>query len=530
MTLGAIGTGTVIAVTIRAIDDFSNTLNKANSSFSAFGSMMGKLAIGTIAAVGTAMVGVGVASVKLAGEFEQTQVAFTTMLGSAEEANKMLTELSNFAKKTPFTIQGVEKSARQLMAVGFEAEDVIPTLKSVGDVAAGLGLGEEGLQRLILNLGQVQTQGKLTGRELRDFAVAGVPILAELANQLGVTEAQVTDMISKGEVSTEMVLTAFKNMTSEGGRFGNLMEKQALTFEGMVSNLKDTITLMGRDIGAALLPPLKDMIDIFANQILPAITPLIPVFVQFATTIIQGLIPYLPQLVEGGKRLFDIFIRIFTALQPLIPPLMDLAFVIFNTLLSAIEPLIPTIEVLATALAPLFEALSTIITALNPLIKLVMEIIAVFIELGVGNITAILIPALQMLTPYLEFLIGIFTKIVEVVKVVVEWIANLVEKVRDFFASGFEKIGNFVGGVFSGGSKGTTTKVGDAIVKPDGSIIQTDPKDYLIATKTPETLFNQEYGNSVVININGNNIYGTDPDDIAEALQTKLLRRLSLGN
>jgi tape measure domain-containing protein len=529
--LSSIASGATIAITIKAIDEFSKTISEATRSFNSLGGIMtsiGKIGASAMIAVGTAMVSVGVASVKLAGDFEQTKVAFTTMLGSAEKATSFLNELANFAKRTPFTIQGVEKSAKQLMAVGFEAEDVIPTLKSVGDIASGLGLGEEGLERLILNLGQVQTQGKITGRELRDFAVAGVPLLKELSNQLGVSEQDITDMISKGEISTQMVLDAFKNMTSEGGRFGDLMAKQALTFNGMISNMKDTITLMGREIGMALLPPLKELLDIFANDILPSIQPLIPLFIEFTTTIVEGLIPYLPKLSEMITKLFEVFMKLFTALQPLMGPLMDLAFVIFDALFVAIEPLIPTIQILAESLVPLFNALSPIITALSPIIKMASELIAIFIKLGINSIMASLKPALEIIIPILTILINVFTKIIEVVKSVVDWITQLINKVREFFTTGFEKIGGAVEGITSKTSSKSSVKpasnlsVMDAVISPTGNIISTSPSDYLIATQNPS-----ELGRGTTIIIEGN-IYGVDADDMADALVSKLKEKISI--
>ena len=148
--VGGLAGGATVAIVIRATDKFSGTFKRANSAIRGLGSAMKLGAIG-FAATAASMIGAGVGALKLAGDFEQTQIAFTTMLGSADAAEKKLTELADFAKKTPFTLTGVERSARQLLAVGFKAEDLVPTLNSVGDVAAGLGLGEEGLQRLILN-------------------------------------------------------------------------------------------------------------------------------------------------------------------------------------------------------------------------------------------------------------------------------------------------------------------------------------------------------------------------------------------
>ena len=191
--LGAIGAGALggatINIIIRAVDQYSATFKNVNK---------GMLALGAgITAVGIAGAGMVGGLVKMAGEFEQTTIAFTTMLGSAEEAKKLLKELADFAAKTPFTIPGIEASAKQLLAMGIEVDDLLPTLKSLGDISAGLNVP---LDRLALNFGQVRIQGKLTGRELRDFAIAGVPLVAELAKNLGVAEDEIASMVSAGDI------------------------------------------------------------------------------------------------------------------------------------------------------------------------------------------------------------------------------------------------------------------------------------------------------------------------------------------
>lgn len=226
---------------------------------------------------GLAFTGIGAAGsaaiAKLATEasnLEQLNISFETMLGNADLARRKIDELQKFATRTPFTLPGVENAARSLLAVGFNAEELLPTLKAVGDVSAGLGRGEEGLQRLILNLGQVRAQGKLTGRELRDFAVLGVPLIDELAKTLGVAKEEITELTSQGEITDEIVTQAFANMTSEGGRFGNLMAKQNQTLLGQWSNLQDSLVLLARTIGEPLLGPLNEVIQkviVFAEAV-----------------------------------------------------------------------------------------------------------------------------------------------------------------------------------------------------------------------------------------------------------------------
>lgn len=212
------------------------------------------------------LVALGGFSLKAASDLEQLGVAFTTMLGDAEKADVFIRDLLQFASKTPFEIENIGPVAKQLLAVGFSAEEVLPTLKSVGDVAAGVGAP---LDRLILNLGQVRTQGKLTGRELRDFAVNGVPLLESLADSMGKSKKEVGELVSKGMVSFDQVMEAFRGMSGEGGRFANLMDKQAKTLGGRWSNLKDATFTARAELGFAIVDALnlKRVIEFLADSL-----------------------------------------------------------------------------------------------------------------------------------------------------------------------------------------------------------------------------------------------------------------------
>lgn len=183
---------------------------------------------------------------KVRGEFQQLDVAFETMLGSKAEADKLMAEVVQFASRTPFELQDVASGTKQLLAFGIEAGKVIPTLKAMGDVSAGLSVP---IERLINNFGQVKTQMKLTGRELRDFQMAGVPVVAELAKNLNVSEMAIQDMVTAGKIGFKEVEEAFISMTSEGGRFSSLMEKQAKTITGLASNFADAWDRMLNSIG-----------------------------------------------------------------------------------------------------------------------------------------------------------------------------------------------------------------------------------------------------------------------------------------
>lgn len=210
---------------------------------------------------GAAVVKLGI-FVNEAAKLEQAQIAFSTMLGSVQKANELLSNLYAFAAKTPFTIPGIEQSAKMLLAVGVSTEDLIPTLKALGDVASGLSIP---LERLVLNYGQVLTQQKLTGRELRDFLIAGVPLLDELAKNMGKSVATLRGEIEKGSVQFKDVREAFITMTQSGGRFANLMSKQASSLLGIYSNIKDILTLLARAAGGAVLDNVKQLAIEFLN-------------------------------------------------------------------------------------------------------------------------------------------------------------------------------------------------------------------------------------------------------------------------
>jgi len=248
--LAGVAGGATVAITIKAIDEFSNVFKNVNKGMLAAGAAM--------TAVGIAGAGAIAGLTKFAGEFEQTTIAFTTMLGSAEEAQVLLQELADFATKTPFTITGVEQNAKQLLAMGIEVDDLLPTLKSLGDLSAGLNVP---LNRLALNFGQVRIQGKLTGRELRDFAVAGVPLVAELAKNLNVAESEIAEMVSAGTIGFDDVEKAFTTMTGEGGKFFDLMDKQSETLLGQISNVKDSFIKLARIMGEVFLPAAKFVAD-----------------------------------------------------------------------------------------------------------------------------------------------------------------------------------------------------------------------------------------------------------------------------
>lgn len=176
--------------------------------------------------------------IEATGKMQQLQVALSTILQDKTKADQLIAEIVQFAAKTPFNLDDVAEGAKQLLAYGSSADKVIEELSMLGDVASGLQIP---IGQLIYLYGTLRTQGRAMTVDIRQFAGRGIPIYEELAKVLGVSKDQVGELVKEGKVGFKEVEQAFKNMTSEGGKFANLMENSAGTWPQRLSNIEDTL-------------------------------------------------------------------------------------------------------------------------------------------------------------------------------------------------------------------------------------------------------------------------------------------------
>ena len=198
---------------------------------------------------------------KVRGEFQQLEIAFNTMLGSKAQADALMSQLIKTAATTPFNIGDIANSAKQLLAYGVEAEKVNETLIRLGDIAAGLSIPINDLAYLY---GTTMVQGRLYTQDLNQFLGRGIPLTAELAKQFGVTESKVKTLVTEGKVGFSEVEKAIIALTSEGGKFGGLMEAQSKSITGQISNLEDAVEQMFNEIGKSSEGVISDSIGIIA--------------------------------------------------------------------------------------------------------------------------------------------------------------------------------------------------------------------------------------------------------------------------
>ncbi len=211
------------------------------------------------------LVGLGTMAVKSSIEIEKMTASFTTLLGSETKAKSMISTLNKMASITPFEPKPLVEATQKLLGFGIEAEKVQDVLSMLGDASQG---SEQKLESLSLAYGKVATRGKSSMEELNMMIDAGVPIIAELANTLGVAEAEIFELSSKGKISFEDVNNAFISMTSQGGVFFNGMATASQTLGGKISTLKGNVNLLGASLGDELSPILKNVVDGLNKSIL----------------------------------------------------------------------------------------------------------------------------------------------------------------------------------------------------------------------------------------------------------------------
>lgn len=214
----------------------SSKLSSVSASLMGVGSGM---TLGITTPVLAATGAVGKFAIETASAAETTEISFTTMLGSAEAAEQMMGDLSDFAAKTPFELSGLQTATRQLLAYGFTAEDVIPMLTAVGDATSALGTGQQGIESVTRALGQMQTRGKVSAEEMLQLTEAGIPAWEYLARAIGTDTAGAMEAVSDGAVDAQTGIDALTTGMEQD--FGGMMEQQSQTVAGLFSNLSDAI-------------------------------------------------------------------------------------------------------------------------------------------------------------------------------------------------------------------------------------------------------------------------------------------------
>ena len=378
-------------------------------------------------------------------ELEQTRVAFTSMLGSADQANTMIANLQKFAAETPFEMPGVRDAAQQLLAFGYDANEIIPTVTALGNAASGLGRGQDGFNHLAFVFGQIRTTGQLMGQDVMQLAQLGVPVKDILAKNLGLTKEELARIGEQG-IDADIAIKALIDGMNE--RFPEMMKKQSETFEGVLSNIKDNL---GQAFGLSGLPIFEEAKTMLLE--IKNITDTMLANVQGGKSIFAGILP--DDLIEKVSAFGENVKKAFSGLKPLADTflwsmgrLADILLDVGNIALTALRPIIP---ILATIQRAVYGAIGVIASVLDTVLDVVLTVQTNVADSWdyIYDITADLWNAATEIigdfcTAAIEFIAGIAAEIDEVVSPVVDIFADAFQAAADFVYDAMETATGYV--------------------------------------------------------------------------------------
>jgi tape measure domain-containing protein len=426
-----------------------------------FGALGASIGVGGIAAAGLSVAAAGLGALatfglKSAASLEQVQVQFNSLLGSAEQGQKVFSDLQKFAAATPFEFPDVAHAAARFLAfdqaVGLSDDQLQEFLTTTGNVISATGGGAQSLNTVSLAMGQIASTGKLTLDNLNQIseALPGFSAVGAIANSTGLSTAEVMDKISKGEINaTDGIHALLDGMKQFPGAAG-AMEAQSQTLLGVFSTFKDTISqaLAGaftpvipaiKDSLGQITPILGDSLKVIApalGGVLSSVLPLLATLVQQITPI---LTPLLQGLSSGLSQIGPVFSTLGAALAPVanaLGPVLGILGQVLGTLGTALAPILGLLgSTLASVIVPAVEGFQQVLVPLTPVIiqlgqafadSLAPLLMALSPEIGK------MVDAFLPLTPQLIELAVAVTQSVVAMAPLIEMIAQLLPYLNTF--------------------------------------------------------------------------------------------------
>jgi len=389
---------------------FSSDIGQTESIASGAGGRIAKTIAGAFAgavAAGAATIGkLAKTGIEYNAQMEQYSTAFATLMGgNAAAADGLIGSLRDLAANTPLAMDSLASGAQTLMGYGISSDSVVDTLQMLGDAAMG---DANKLNSLVLAYSQVQASGKLTGQDAMQMINAGIPIYQLLGDTMGITAGQAKELAGQGKISSEMVTTALKKATSEGGAYFGAMASQSQTLNGKISTLKDNFSQFCGELSESLMPAASGVVDAL-NEMITGNDDLKGALTNVFDAVAELAIGALPSLISMIGSALPLFADLATSVMPMLvdvfieflPPIMELAEAVFPVLVDVIKQLLPPLLDLAKTL---FPALVDIITLVSPLVADLVEIFINLIEPILDVIEDCLGPLLEAFSPIIDCL------------------------------------------------------------------------------------------------------------------------------
>lgn len=401
-------------VNVQRIKDFSYNLDKACKVLDNVGNALdrvGKALLPLSTASGVAL-GVGV---KYNLELEKTQVALERILGTQEEANKVMQEFISFSNKTPFSPKEITRWAQMMMAGGASVEEARKTIEALGNAVSATGGGTDEMNRMIQNLLQFRGASP-EQRDLKQFQYAYIDIYGALSDYMG----ENARLLKSSEISYEDVIGALIKASEEGGRYANGMASASETTAVKMEKLRYQLQQLAGDLAESLMPTVQAMVDKLKELIdrFKALDPQTKEMITKALLLTTALAPtilLLSKLILGFSGLGKAFTAIIKNkdilmfLANLTTKFKDLSTLVSTKLadskllsfipklISLTGSLLPVIGLVVGALVLMYNKSETFRIAINNLVNAIMNILKPVLNVLVGIINNIVVPAFKWL-------------------------------------------------------------------------------------------------------------------------------------
>nr|DAQ97243.1 MAG TPA: tail tape measure protein [Caudoviricetes sp.] len=235
-------TTTALKAANNGMEGFANSTDKASGKSLANAITQGTVMAGVFSKLGSAALsaaeGFISSGIEYNAQIEKYTTGFTNMLGSAEAAQQVMSQIQEDAAKTPFDVASLTQANQYLISAGENASYARNTIMALGDAVSATGGGNDELNRMAQNLQQIANTGKATAVDIKQFAYAGIDVYGILADYTGKSTAEVQKMT----ISYDLLTQALQAASEEGGRYYNSMDTQSQTMNGRVSTLKDNVS------------------------------------------------------------------------------------------------------------------------------------------------------------------------------------------------------------------------------------------------------------------------------------------------
>ena len=368
--------------------DLNKSLGRVQRNMRSMTSNITKLGQDMTRSVTLPIIGVGAAALKSAADLQTLETSFVSLTGGTEQAAKMMQQLNNFTAKTPFQIDAVAKSARQLIASGTDVSQVNEQLQFLGDIAATSGAGIDDIAAIF---SKVNAKGKVELESLNQLAERGIPIFAALAEATGLP----ADKLGAGAVSVEQFNDVLKGFSEEGGFAAGAMLRLSNTVSGKFSTALDNAKLAAASLGEQLLPFASKALDAFTNLAqkfteLDDSTKQIGIAIAGVAASFGPLLVILPKIVQGLTlltgpisasvlaigALVAAFVYFYDDVRPIITQVANLMIMLYNKIvpIRIVVAFVQTAftnlgKAIATAFRAALDIISTLVKSLSQLIS-----------------------------------------------------------------------------------------------------------------------------------------------------------------